>query len=45
MQAIYAKGGFQVAFRDERYVIQGRMGETDSRVHATIESDMPEILR
>lgn len=45
MQAFYAKGGFQLAFRDERYIIQGRLGETDSHVHAASENDMPEILR
>ncbi len=44
MQPFYARGGFNVAFRDERYERPGAQFEIDSRVTSIEGGDMPAIL-
>lgn len=44
MQPFYQKGGFQIAFRDERYEKTGMQFDTDSRISPITESDFETIL-
>lgn len=44
MQKFYAKGGFEIAFRDERYALQGTAGERAMNVYPMAEEDMPQVL-
>lgn len=44
MQPFYAKGGFEIAFRDERYVRTGERFETDSHISPITAADMQEVL-
>lgn len=44
MQPFYAKGGFNIAFRNERYVHIGEVFPTHPRVRPMRDSDYPGVL-
>ncbi len=44
MQPFYTKGGFNIAFRDERYLRPGAQFDIDSRITSIDVSDLPAIL-
>jgi len=44
MQPFYRKGGFQIAFRDERHELIGRQTDVDSRISVILDSDFDIIL-
>lgn len=43
MQPFYAKGGFKLAFRDERYKISGLAGLVDKNITAYTSSDLDDV--
>lgn len=45
MQPFYQKGGFEIAFKDERYECVGRTCEVDNRVSETQQSDFSDIFK
>lgn len=44
MQPFYQKGGFEIAFRDERYEIMGRKTKYSSNIHKVQKNDYEQIL-
>ncbi len=44
MQPFYAKGGFEIAFRDERYATAGRAYDADQHISPITEEDIPAVL-
>lgn len=44
MQPFYTKGGFKLAFRDERYEMEGRPFETDPNVRPVSQADISNII-
>lgn len=44
MQPFYAKGGFKLAFRDERYELDGRNFETGTNISPVSEADINNII-
>ena len=45
MQPFYNKGGFQLAFRDERYAVTGATYPIDPNISAITTADYPEVFR
>ncbi|WNJ18451.1 GNAT family N-acetyltransferase [Pontibacter sp. G13] len=45
MQPFYASGGFEIAFRDERYQRLGVEFQVDPRISEITESDIPQVLQ
>jgi GNAT superfamily N-acetyltransferase len=45
MQAFYQKGGFEIAFRDERYENTGSAFEKDKHIISITSSDMDEVVK
>lgn len=44
MQPFYNRGGFEIAFRDERYARQGESFKTDPNISPVSDSDFPAVL-
>ncbi len=44
MQPFYSKGGFHLAFRDERYMVTGTHFEVDSHISQITKDDYPEVF-
>jgi hypothetical protein len=45
MQKFYNKGGFEIAFRDERYELNGNKYEYDANISVVEKSDYDEIIK